>query len=180
MGLQFHARPCRGNHAAVCYIHSSGKVLAIRRAKKSDKESIWRVHTSAIREVCRQQYTEEKGEGWSSFQKPNSYKEVIETRELFVAEEDGAIVGFGQLDLEKREVEAVYVSPENLGCGIGYHLLQTLEQKATAHGLSKLQLSSTLNAVGFYERAGFSRLGDSKHLLANGMELPCVLMEKAL
>ena len=152
----------------------------IRRANQSDNESIWRVHTSAIREVCRQQYTEEQVEGWSSFLKPNSYEEVIETREFFVAEEDGAIVGFGQLNLEKREVEAVYVSPEKLGCGIGYQLLQTLEQKATAHGLSKLQLSSTLNAVGFYERAGYSRLHDSKHSLPNGMELSCVYMEKAL
>ncbi len=180
MGLQFLACPGGGNHAAVCYIHSSWKVLAIRRAKQSDKESIWRIHTSAIREVCRQRYTEEQVEGWSSLLKPNSYEEVIETREFFVAEKDGAIVGFGQLNLEKGEVESVYVSPEKLGCGIGYQLLQTLEQKAIAHGLSKLQLSSNLNAVGFYERAGFNRLHDSKHSLSNGMELPCVFMEKTL
>jgi len=155
-------------------------MFAIRKAKQSDKESIWRVHTSAIREVCRQRYTKEQIEGWSSLQKPDSYEERIQTREFFVAEEDGAIVGFGQLNIEKCEVEAVYVSPEKLGCGVGYQLLQTLEQKAIAHGLPKLQLSSTLNAVEFYERAGFKRLHDAKHSLSNGMELLCVLMEKAL
>ncbi|MBE9167031.1 GNAT family N-acetyltransferase [Pleurocapsales cyanobacterium LEGE 06147] len=117
----------------------------IRRAKQEDKESIWQVHTEAIRELCKSHYTQQQIQAWTSFLNPKNYREVIETKEFFVAEDDKSIVGFGQLDSETGEVEAVYVSPKIVRRGLGKSILQTLEDVARKKGLKSLHLSSSLN-----------------------------------
>lgn len=153
-------------------------MTAIRAAKQEDKEFIWQVHTEAISKLCKSHYTQQQIQAWTSSLNPESYREVIETREFFVVEDDKSIVGFGQLNSETEEVEAVYVSPKSVRCGLGTRVLQTLENLATEKGLKSLHLSSSLNAVPFYKQAGYTSQHESKHRLPNGTELACVYMEK--
>ncbi|NJK50066.1 GNAT family N-acetyltransferase [Candidatus Gracilibacteria bacterium] len=152
----------------------------IRRAKQEDKEFIWQVHTEAISELCKNHYTQQQIQAWTSFLIPESYREVIETREFFVVEDDKSIVGFGQLNFETGEVEAVYVSPKSVEHGLGRRILQTLENVAREKGLKSLHLSSSLNAVPFYKKAGYTSHYESKHHLPNGTELACIYMAKHL
>jgi putative acetyltransferase len=150
----------------------------IRRAKQEDKESIWQVHTEAISELCKSHYIQQQIQAWISSFNPESYREVIETREFFVVEDDKSIVGFGQLNSEAGEVEAVYVSPKSVRRGLGRRVLQTLENVAREKGLKSLHLSSSLNAMPFYKKVGYTSQHESKHRLPNGTELACVYMEK--
>ena len=78
------------------------------------------------------------------------------------------------------EVEAVYVHPSATRRGVGLKLLTTLEARAREAGLESLHLCASLNAVEFYERAGFARQELTSHRLANGVEIACVLMSKEL
>lgn len=152
----------------------------IRRAKQEDKESIWQVHTEAISELCKSHYTQQQIQAWTSFLNLESYREVIETREFFIVEDDKSIVGFGQLNSETGEVEAVYVSPNSVGCGWGKSIMQILEDVAREKRLKSLHLCSSLNAVPFYEKSGYTSQHESKHCLSDGTELACVYMEKHL
>ena len=155
--------------------------MILRRAKQEDGEAIWHVHTQAIREIAKSHYTQAQVEAWAGRLTPQSYRKSIESRDLFVAEDtEGSIMGFGQLNQQIGEVEAVYVHPAYRRRGVGRQLLQTLEEVGRQIGLTALHLDSSLNAVAFYEYAGFTAEWQGTHILGNGVELSCMRMTKAL
>lgn len=157
---------------------SIAKALSIRRAGSADRHGIWTVHVRAIREVCSRSYSEEQIAAWAALLSPDSYATVIKERVFLVAEDRGVVVGFGQLNQDSGEVEAVYVVPERQGEGIGHALLSSLENSAREHGVATVELSATLNAITFYEGAGYEPCGVAAHRLPTGAELPCVRMTK--
>ena len=155
-------------------------MLTIRKALEEDADAVGRVHRSAIRELCRGHYTGEQIEAWTSPRPPGHFEKVIREKEFYVAEEGGEVVGFGSLNLEAGEVDAVYVSPAAAGRGVGMRLLRAVEGRARAAGLKQLRVSASLNAVGFYERAGYELQSMGGHRLWNSVDLPCAHMSKEL
>lgn len=147
----------------------------IRRATQEDAPGICQVHVLAIRVLCRDHYSPSEIESWAGSKTPSAYRDVLVTRAMFVAENDGKVVGFAQLHLEGATVEAVYVSPDVARCGVGSALLTKLESVAAEHGVRELVLKSTLNAEPFYLRHGYEILAASTH-----GDLSCTLMRKSL
>ena len=154
--------------------------MKVRPATATDAESIWQVHGDSIRALCRDRYRPEEIAAWIAVRNPESYRVALQSRELFVAEDGGAIVGFGQLDPVKAEVEACYVTPSATGSGVGSALLARMEDSVRRHGHALVRLNSTLNAESFYAAQGYRRLGDALHRVSGSVELACVRMEKAL
>ncbi len=152
----------------------------VRRAVPEDNEAIGRVHVRAIKRLCIHHYAPAQIEAWAGPRKPDHYLAAIRRQDFYVAEEAGAVVGFSTLDPARGEVEAVYVAPEVTGRGIGLQLLRVLEAQARTRSLRTLHLNASLNAVPFYERAGYERQELTTHRLASGVEIACVLMTKAL
>src|SRR5215212_10292916 len=103
-------------------------MLTIRRARQEDKEAIWRVHGRAIRETCASHYSREVIEIWAGRLRPEKYAEAIDKYDFFVAEEDGVVVGYGELGREAGAIQGLYVSPA--GRGVGRKLLSQLEETA--------------------------------------------------
>jgi GNAT superfamily N-acetyltransferase len=154
-------------------------MIAIRKAKQEERESLWRLHTRAILEICGSHYSQDELEAWEKVLKPGRYQKPIAEGTLVVAMDGDDIVGFGNLNRETGEIEAVYVSPNYLRLGIGMRILQTLEGVARDSGLKALRLSSTLNAVPFYESSGYRSQQQTKYLLSFG-RVACVTMIKKL
>lgn len=152
----------------------------VRPARESDVEAIFRVHGDSIRVLCRERYGEREIEAWIAFRPPEAYRLAFASRELYVAEWQGEIVGFGQLDPRRGEVEACYVAPNAVGSGIGSALLGRMEEEARRRGHSIVHLNATLNAEPFYARMGYRRLGPARHRVSKDVNLECVRMEKAL
>ncbi len=94
---------------------------------------------------------------------------------MYVAERDNRIAGFALLNVERGEVEAVYVSPEDIRTRVGSALLRQVEMVATDRGVRTLTLKSTLNAERFYLRQGYERLGPG-----DVFGLACIQMRKNL
>ncbi|HSF25484.1 MAG TPA: GNAT family N-acetyltransferase, partial [Blastocatellia bacterium] len=70
-----------------------------------------------------------------------------------------AAIGFGGIDKDAVEqIRYVYVIPEYQGSDLrlGSRILETLEEVARQVGIRLIRLHSTPNAVGFYEKAGYS------------------------
>lgn len=139
-----------------------------------------KVHSAAVAGIRTTLYTPEEIQAWAVPKKPESYEESIRIKEFFVAEEDGIIMGFGVLNQESAEVEALYVNPEGGRRGIGLELLRKLEERACTLGLEALRLDASLNAVPFYERAGYVGQEKSKYRLYTGVEIACVPMVKLI
>jgi N-acetylglutamate synthase-like GNAT family acetyltransferase len=155
-------------------------MFTVRRAKEEDSEGIWRVHMRAIRDIANSHYTPEEIEAWAGPRKPEHYVESIRNSEFYVAEEDGNVIGFGTLNYKQNEIEAVYVSPEVVRRRVGSAILRRLEERARDLGLKSLKMDASLNAVPFYRSAGYESQKGTKHRLASGVEIGCVLMTKEL
>ncbi len=78
-----------------------------------------------------------------------------------VAEEDGAIVGLGQVKAHRdgsRELASIAVVPAKQGSGIGSAVIRTLLAKETG----VLHLTCRRQMQTYYERFGFRRLQSSE------------------
>ena len=152
----------------------------IRAAVDSDAGAVWTVHTTSIKGLCAGWYTEHEITVWTGRLIAEAYRRAIEVHVMVVAERDGAVVGFGELDLDRGEIVAVYVVPAVAGTGVGSALLSHLEETARAAGYERLTLCASLNAEAFYARRGWRAGAREKHRLTPGVAVDCVRMDKAL
>jgi putative acetyltransferase len=155
-------------------------MVRIRRARVADRPGILVAHTGAIRVTCRTHYAADEIEAWAGRLTAASYDDPIARRDVLVAEADGRVLGFGELDVEAAEVRAVYVHPDAGRRGVGRLLLSALETIARLRGIAELHLDASLNAIDFYASAGWRRIGDGRRTFPGGRDIACVLMSKAL
>jgi GNAT superfamily N-acetyltransferase len=124
-----------------------------RSATLADMGPMWAIRTAAVRATCASHYPPEVIDTLCATAPPASMPDLIRTGATVVAEADGRLLGYAALDIGKGEVDAVFVEPGQQGRGIARALLAALEAIAVQHGIDRLYLSSSLNAVPFYERA---------------------------
>jgi N-acetylglutamate synthase-like GNAT family acetyltransferase len=154
--------------------------FSIRRARPQDVDAVHQVHTEAIRAGTTGHYEPEAVEAWVEAFSPDNFPRNIERMEFFVAEDSaGQVGGFVAFDLETREVDSVYVAPWTGGSGLGTLLLRFAEESARQAGVQNLWLDSSINAVGFYAKYGWSEV--ERHArVRQGVSIPVVKMEKTL
>lgn len=166
----------------------------IRLATESDAIAVWRVHTDSIRDVCSSHYEQDEIQGWIDRQRPEKYLPFIAQDFFVVAEirsranEDKPLCGFGHLankavqskGCSEMEVKGLYVDPNSLGRGIGKKLYLRLELHAREQACNVLTVSSTVNAVRFYESCGFAVVDEAVHCSTAGPALRCVRLQKVL
>ena len=155
-------------------------MLIYRAATGADISAMWELRTLAVRAGCAAHYPAAVIETWCASAPPASLPLLVELGSAMVAQEDGRVVGFAVLDRARGEVYAAFVDPAHQGRGIALDLLRRLEALAQAHRLERLFLSAALNAVGFYERAGFVRVRDEVVAHRSGIGIYSVFMEKML
>ncbi|HJQ24761.1 MAG TPA: GNAT family N-acetyltransferase [Blastocatellia bacterium] len=151
----------------------------IRKATLEDCSAILRTHASAVRAIPAGLYTIEEIEAWAVPREIESYRQAIQDKEFYVAD-SGGVVGFGVLNRYAQLIEALYVTAEAKGQGIGARLLLRLEERGRELGMEAVGLNASLNAVGFYKKAGYVAQEGTTYRLATGLEIRCVPMSKAL
>ena len=97
-----------------------------------------------------------------------------------VAELDGQLAGIGALVLAESELRACYVRPAAARRGVGSALVAELERIARCHGLTHLELHSSLTAEPFYRALGYGVESLVEHVLASGVRMSAVKMRKSL
>jgi len=141
-------------------------MVTVRPATPDDRARIRECHVAAIRAFGPRAYDERQVAAWADKGDPVEDYPVADTGHyVVVAElptEDGPekeVVGFGHLVPTEGEIRAVYVHPDAGGRGVGTAVLESLESRARDLRLDELSLSASLNAVGFYEQAGYEPAG---------------------
>lgn len=151
-----------------------------RIATQADLDPCWEVRTRALRIGCASHYPAPTIELLCASAAPDSMPRLFAAGTAVVAEEDDRIVAYAALDGENGEVDAVFVEPQQHGRGIAMALMRRLEALAAGRGLNRLFLSASLNAVAFYERAGFASLREELYPHRSGIAIGSVYMEKHL
>jgi putative acetyltransferase len=157
--------------------------LQTRAANPSDAEAIIHVHYAAVHETASRFYPSEILEAWSAKPGETRYQWmrnlIMNGDEIaIVGEDETGILGFGLLIPKTEEIRALYVHPAIGRRGIGSRILQVLESRAVALGISHLGLNASLNAEAFYRSNGYTTLSRGRLRLSGGHEMDCVRMEK--
>lgn len=103
----------------------------------------------------------------------------IAAHEAFVLQDpSGAIVGFHRVIAgDPAELEDMWVEPDAMGHGHGRRLFDHATAIARSRGAAALELDADPNAVGFYERMGMERIGETPSTLIPGRSLPRMRLE---
>lgn len=153
---------------------------SIRKAKQSDVKRIWEIRTQAIMQTCVSHYAEDAVSLWAASPMPEHFDEILLSMGALVLEYQEEVVGFGFVDTTKSALEAIFVDPRFVGKGFGKiiaHELLLISKKADVR---IVRLSSSLNAVKFYESLGFQAGEQTYWRHPAGLELGCIPMSKAL
>ena len=92
----------------------------------------------------------------------------------------GRVIGFGIALPEQSKLQALYISPEYSGLGIGARLLFAVEARCKDFGADSLELNASYNAVNFYCSKGYASIRETTQPLTDGLEMGAVFMSKCL
>jgi putative acetyltransferase len=129
---------------------------SIRRYAPGEESTLFNVYYTAIHLVASRDYSPEQIKAWAPCDiDSNLWKERIHGINPFVAELDGEIVGYA--DLQARGyIDHFFVSGNHPRCGIGTALMNHLLQEARVAGLPELTSDVSHTAQPFYEKFGFA------------------------
>ena len=153
-------------------------MVTVRAAEPHEANAVLELHQTSIRSFGPRTYDTAQVSAWA--EKPEASYSISDVDHRFVmAEAAGDLAGFGDLNLTKAENAAVYVHPEYTRASVGTAILDDLEAAAREAGLDQLELLASKNAAGFYDGAGYDRIGTQLHE-TEGESLECVWMVKQL
>ena len=147
--------------------------LGIRPATAADAGRIHEIHTQSVKTLCKGHYSSEQIAGWLKNRSPQGYLPGIARGTMFVATDGVSILGFGRAG--PGEIYNLYVAPEYAKQGVGILLLERALTAARAGSQRDVYLESTLNAQGFYKKAGFVEVERST-VRMNDVLLPTIRM----
>lgn len=153
--------------------------MQIVEAHQSDVPRLQEILESAIEYSAREYYTEDEIASLT-----HSYTSVYSTMiltvgsEVLVAKDGDEITGFGAVELDFSVIESLFVSPQNMGEGIGSSILSVMEERLKSVGKRGVCVFSSLNAVEFYENNGYERHSERMIDAPDGSQVPAVFMWK--
>lgn len=156
--------------------------LALRTTRFEDVPEILRLIGRAVAFGCRDHYDPAQRAAVHAAYARALFVESLGPFETVAAQLDGQLVGFAQLDPSSARLRALFVDAGLQRHGVGRALLAEVEARASRRGCARLHGAMSLNAVPFYERAGFLRCNGPERLASteDGVYVPVVRMEKRL
>jgi len=134
----------------------------------------------AIERGCKEHYDARQRKAVHEGYVSTMFVEVMGPYETVAVEQQSRLVAFGQLDLREGRLRALFVDAVAQQRGLGQAFLAHLEQLAAQRGCVRLHGAMSLNAVSFYEQAGFRAYAGPERLLTLGVWVPVIRMEKEL
>ena len=137
--------------------------ISIRPARPSDAGSIFQITEESFIGLAGHCYTQEQRAGWMNGVRSDFYLPGIVAGSTYVAERDATVVGY--VDAVPGELVCLFVLPVVAGRGLGARLLECGLRLARQGHSGPIGVEALLNAVPFYERAGFVQIrpGFSSH-----------------
>jgi N-acetylglutamate synthase-like GNAT family acetyltransferase len=154
--------------------------LSMRFARFEDVSGILRLIERALEHGCRDDYDECQRRSVYLGYASSLFIEALGPFETLVAEMGGRLAGAAQLDPRVGLLRALFVDAGFQGQGVGRALLAAIEARARASHCKRLFGAMSLNAIGFYGRAGFRARGGPERLRGAWTSVPVVWMDKPL
>jgi putative acetyltransferase len=131
--------------------------MHIRPAEAADEKALAEIRRSAILVLAVPAIPMEQAETWAAQATADRVARAIHEHDVWVAVEEGAAIGWVELDRDR--VAALYVSPSCSRRGVGSLLLAQVETCIRSSGYAVARLRSSQNALDFYLRRGYLPYG---------------------
>jgi len=131
-------------------------VIKIRLFEAQDAEQIAQLFHETVREVNVCDYSSNQVRAWA----PDdihfrNWMEVCSNRFTYVADDQGVIAGFGELE-PNGHIDCFYCHKNYQRCGVGRQIYRAIEAKAIELFVSRLFTEASITAKPFFQRMGFS------------------------
>ncbi len=135
----------------------SAKVI-VRTRRESDTADLAEIFRRSVREVASRDYHPAQIDAWVRVADQNAaWSERISARQVWVAECNGRLSGFIQLD-PPDHIDLTYVHPAYQRQGVATALLATVEAAARANGVKALQVEASITSRPFFAARGFETI----------------------
>ena len=152
--------------------------MNVRRYRTGEEDELWRLRSDTTRIVIGKDYTEAQVRRWAPDQIEPDWSEKIRQKNPFVAEHDGQIVGFAELEADGH-INDFYCHHQWQRRGVGTSLQVAVEQEAHRLGIGTLFLESSVTAHRFFLNQGFE-ITETKDNLICGSLARQYIMRKSL
>ena len=128
-----------------------------RLAMREDANRLYDIRRRSILELAPPTMPAAEAQAWASKLTLARIEQKLRELEVWVAELDGGVVGWGAI--RGDVLEGLYVAPESAGQGVGAGLLDTLEGLIRDRGFHCVRAEASANARDFYIRRGYRTAG---------------------
>ena len=126
--------------------------MVIRQYTSSDLREMAELLYDTVHTVNARDYTEKQLDAWATGHPDlEAWDRSFRDHLSLVAEEQGRIVGFGDLDVSSGYLDRLYVHKDYQGEGIGAALCQRLEEMAAG----PVTTHASITARPFFEKRGY-------------------------
>lgn len=153
--------------------------MRVRNFSPSDTREIAQLFYNTVHEINICDYMQEQVDTWAP--KNMSYEiwlEKLRNKLTYVAEENGQIVGFGQLESDGH-IDCFYCHSKHQRKGVGSMLLSHIEKTARALGIKRLFTEASITAKPFFQNKAFSVIS-KQQVERHGVYFRNFVMEKLL
>ena len=150
--------------------------MRLRLYRDGDLPALLELFYSTVHTVCTGDYTSAQLDAWAP-RKPDeaAWDASLRSRTTLVAEEDGAILGFGNIGPDGY-LDLLYVHKNHQRRGIAAVLCDFLE---TLYPVDRITVHASETARAFFEKQGY-RMLRSQRVERRGQVLTNYVMEKEL
>ena len=139
----------------------------VRRYEPGEEAAIWSVYFGSTRHIVAREYTDDQVRRWAPVQPDTqAWARRLAERNPFVADIDGQIVGFAELE-PNGHIDYFYCHQDFQRQGIGTRLLAAVEEEARRSDLQELFAEVSLTGVGFFRASGFVVVDERTNVVCN-------------
>jgi putative acetyltransferase len=128
-----------------------------RRAMPRDASRLYEVRRRSILELAPPTMPAAEAQAWAAQLTPSGMERKLRELEVWVAEFDGGVAGWGAIRGDM--LEGLYVGAEFAGQGVGAGLLGMLEGLIRDREFPSVHAEASTNARDFYLRRGYRATG---------------------
>lgn len=151
--------------------------MKVRFYQKGDAKRLEKLFYDTIRNVNLGDYTQLQVEAWAPDKRDiNEWETSFENKLVFVAEENGQLAGFGELENDGH-IGRFYVAKEYIGKGVGKNIYFHLEDYAKKNHIRSLYVEASITAKPFFLAMGFSEV-EKQTVNLNGIDFINYVMNK--
>ena len=138
--------------------------MNVRRHRVGEEAELWRLYRDATRFVNARDYAPAQIRRWAPDEPAPGWREKLARSNPFVAEEDGQIVGFAELEPDGH-IDYFYCHYQRQRRGVGRALYRAVEHEAIRAGIERLCAEVSVTARLFFEVMGFAVTEETNNVI---------------